>query len=94
VITVTARAKEELKRMGERLGLEPGKHLRLATPPVWTGEGDFGIVKAEEWHGDHVVEFQGSVVLLVDADLVERMPTAVLDFKDSPAGTRFMLDVF
>ena len=48
MVTVTNRAKQELKRVGERLDLEMGKFLRLATPPMWVGEGDFGIVIAEE----------------------------------------------
>ena len=94
MVTVTNRAKQELKRVGERLDLEMGKFLRLATPPMWVGEGDFGIVIAEELDGDRLVEHDGAVVLLVDWDLMERMPRAVLDFKESPEGARFTLDVF
>ena len=94
MVTITTRAKEQLKTVGEGLALEPGKFLRLATPPVWTGEGDFGIVIAEEWDGDRVVQHEGSPVLLVDWDLMEKMPKAVLDYKESPEGARFTLDVF
>ena len=63
-------------------------------PPVWVGEGDFGIVIDGEMDGDSVVEIGGLKVLLVDFDLTDRLPTAVLDFKDSPQGPRFTLDIF
>ena len=94
MMTVTDKAKEELKRILEMRSLDPGKGLRLATPPTWTGEGDFGIVIDEEHDGDDAVVFQGLKVLLLDADMAERLPTAILDFKDSPDGPRFTLDVF
>ena len=94
MIRVTDAAMEELMRTLERTSLAQGKHLRLATPPEWTGEGDFGIVIAEELDGDRLVEHEGDVVLLVDWDLMERMPKAVLDFKEAAEGSRFTLDVF
>ena len=94
MVEVTDSAKGELKRILEMRSLEPGKCLRLATPPFWTGEGDFGIVIDEERDGDHAVTFQGSNVLAMDPALVHQLPTAVLDFKDSPDGPRFTLDVF
>ena len=63
-------------------------------PPVWTGQGDFGVVIDEEGNGDRAVEFHGSTVLLVDTAIEERLSKAVLDFKDSPDGPRFTLDVY
>ena len=94
MVTVSHRAKEELKRILEVSSLDPGRCLRLATPPVWVGEGDFGIVIDGEMDGDSVVKIGGLKVLLVDFDLTDRLPTAVLDFKDSPQGPRFTLDIF
>ena len=94
MVTVTSRAKEELKRILETSSLKSGKYLRLATPPAWTGEGDWGIVIDEERDGDQAVDFQGLKVLLLDFDLVERLTNAVFDFKDSSEGSRFTLDVF
>lgn len=90
MVTVTDSAKEELKRRLDIHNLPPGKYLRLATPPVWVGEGDFGIVIDETKDGDQVVDFQGSDVLLVDAGLADRLSDSVFDFKDS----RFTLDVY
>ncbi len=92
MVTVTDSAKQELKHMSS--SLDSGKALRLATPPVWTGEGDFGIVIDEPGAEDHAVELQGITVLLLAADLEKQLPNAVLDFKDSPEGFRFTLDVF
>ena len=94
MVTVTDTAKEELKRLVEATKLDPGKYLRLATPPVWVGEGDFGIVIDEQFPDDHAECWEGSKVLLVDADLKKRLPSAVLDFKYDPNGPRFTLDVY
>ena len=59
-------------------------------PPVWEGEGDFGIVVADEGHGDHAISYRGQKVLLVDPALTDQLSKSVLDFKDS----RFTLDVY
>ena len=94
MVTVTEKAKEELKRVLETRALAPGKLLRLAMPPVWKGEGDFGIVIDDQGHDDYVVEYQGMNILLMDAGLVDGLTKAVLDFKESPAGMAFTLDVY
>ncbi len=93
-VTVTDKAREELRRILEIRSLTSGKCLRLAIPPVWTGEGDFGIVIDAEAEGDLAVDFQGLTVLRMDPGLAQQLPTAVLDFKDSPQGPRFTLDVY
>ena len=94
MVTVTESAKAELSRILETKNLDSGKFFRLAVPPVWTGEGDFGIVVDEPMSDDHETDFQGRKVLLVGADLLEKLANAVLDFKDFPDGPRFTLDVF
>lgn len=94
MVTVTDRAKEELRRILETKSLEPGRCLRLAVPPVWTGGGDFGIVIDDETQDDYVASLQGTKVLLMDAGLMERLASAVLDFKESPQGEAFTLDVY
>ncbi len=94
MLTVTDNAKEELQRTVERSSLAPDRHLRLAMPPVWTGEGDFGIVVDVEGERDHVVSSHDLVLLLVDAELAERLSNSVLDFKTSPGGAGFTLDVY
>ena len=93
MLTVTDSAKEELMRVLETSSLAQGRYLRLATPPVWVGDGDFGVVIDEPGNHDHVVEFEGTTVLLVDYGLGEHLSTSVLDFIESPEGPRFTLDV-
>ena len=44
MIEITDEAKKELRRVLSSYDFEAGKGFRLATPPVWEGEGDFGIV--------------------------------------------------
>ena len=94
MVTITSRAKKELKRVLETRSLGPGNFLRLATPPEWTGEGDFGIVIDIQRPGDIEVGFEEVTVLLVNEALDEQLPSAVFDFKESDSGSRFTLDVF
>jgi Fe-S cluster assembly iron-binding protein IscA len=94
MVIVTESAKEELSRVLETKNPDSGKLLRLAVPPVWTGEGDFGIVIDEPASDDHETDFNGRKVLLVGADLLEQLSDSVLDFKEFPDGPRFTLDVY
>ena len=94
MVTVTDSAREELKRILSTTSLDTGKFLRLATPPTWVGDGDFGIVIDEERQGDHLVDFQGRTVLVIDEALTERLSSSVFDFKNSPNGPAFTLDVY
>ena len=93
-MTITDQAKEELTKTLERVNLDPNKYLRLTTPPVWGGEGDFGIVIDEMSEGDHIVESKGKTVLIMDSDLIQKFPDAILDFKISVEGSRFTLDIY
>ncbi len=94
MVKITDSAKQQLKVIVESRSLESGKFLRLATPPVWEGEGDFGIVISEEGAHDYITNHESVDVLLVDSGLMEQMATAVLDFKDTPNGLAFTLDVY
>lgn len=94
MLTVTDSAKEELQRTLERTSLAPGKVLRLTTPPAWTGPGDFGVVIDASGEDEHLVEFHGATVLVVDSDLADHLTDSVLDFIDSSDGPRFTLDVY
>ena len=94
MITVTEAAKEELGRILVTRSLALGKCLRLTVPPIWEGTGDFGIVVDVEGDGDHTVELDGLKLLHLDSLLTERLMNSVLDFKDTPGGAGFTLDVF
>ena len=90
MLEVTESAREELKRIVDIQDMEEGKFLRLATPPVWIGEGDFGVVIDSPGDDDVVVDHAGEPVLLVDPDLAQRLSKSIMDFKDA----RFSLDVY
>ncbi len=90
MIEITERAKEELRRVLGSFDLDEGKGFRLATPPVWEGEGDFGIVIDVGRDRDHVVEHEGAELLRIDPGTAEHLAKAVMDFKES----RFTLDVY
>ena len=94
MVKVTDGAEEELKRILGTSDLDAGRYLRLATPPLWVGQGDFGIVIDMDREGDLIIDSEGQALLLVDADLAESLSDSVLDFKDSPAGPAFTLDVY
>jgi Fe-S cluster assembly iron-binding protein IscA len=61
VITITERAKEELKDMLITAEAEPDEGLRL----IPTSDGVFELMLDTEMSGDLVVEYQGYKVLLI-----------------------------
>ena len=94
MISVTEEAKRELKRIIENRDIEHEKFLRLAIPPVWTGVGDFGIVIDEQRPEDIAITYGELKVLLIESGVSEGMSSGILDFKESPDGFRFTLDVY
>lgn len=90
MIEITDSAKAELHRMMDGYDFDEGQGFRLATPPVWEGPGDFGIVIDAGRDRDHVVEHEGAEVLRLDPGTAEHLAKAVMDFKES----RFTLDVY
>ena len=94
VFTVTDSAKEELKRIVESRSIEAGRCLRLAVQPAWPGPGDFGIVIDHEKAEDHAVALRGTKVLLLQEQMLPQLDESILDYKDTPEGARFTLDVY
>ena len=91
---VTDEAKRQLREIANGRGLDPGRYLRLAIPPTWTGEGDFGIVIDSRGPGDISVAWEGRPVVLVEREVADQLARSILDFKETPAGQGFTLDVF
>ena len=92
---ITNNARDELKRIIGTYNLQPTQGFRLATPPSWEGEGDFGIVVDEERDGDHLVKVDGLKLLMIDPTLEKSLSATIMDFKDtSSGGPRFTLDVY
>ena len=74
--------------------VKEGKLLRLATPPTWTGEGDFGLVLDIERMGDIRITQGDVILLLVDPALNHGDDQRILDFKETPNGSSFSLDIY
>ena len=94
MLTVTGNAKRELKRIVDDRNLGVGRCLRLAIPPAWPGPGDFGIVVDEEKSDDMSVTLRGIKILLLKQELAPQLSTSILDFKETPHGQAFTLDVY
>ena len=94
MITVTKNARHELRSMLRSQNLKSGHFLRLTTAPVWTGEGDFGIVVDEERPGDIKIIEEDTTLILVDQDLGKELSKAVMGFNDTIKDQRFTLDVY
>ena len=95
---VTEEAKKELKRIHESRSLDSGMYLRFAIPPVWTGYGNFGIVIDYEKEGDITIFLDDFKVLIIEDIIAQEIHAqkegeseSILDFVESPEGTRFTL---
>ena len=91
---ITDTAKDELKTILEARGLQDGWYLKLAVKPEWTGPGDFGVVIDIEKGGEVFFKHEETVVLAVDPGLAENLEGSVFDFKQTPQGAGFTLDVY
>ena len=95
MLTVTPEARRQLGDIARERNLEPGKLLRLAVPPVWTGEGDWGIVIDQRGAADAAYAHDGATVLVVEETVAESLANAVLDYKtESVPSPRFTLDIY
>lgn len=95
MLTVTDAALAELRNVADARALEPGRLLRLAVPPVWTGQGDWGIVIDQRGAADVAYAHDGATVLVVEQEVANALANAVLDYKTSGVpGPRFTLDIY
>ena len=94
MLQVTNAAKDELKTILASRALPGGRFLKLAVKPEWTGPGDFGVVIDMEKGGEIFFEHDGTVVLAIDPGLAENLESSVFDFKQTPQGAGFTLDVY
>ncbi len=94
MLAVTDAAKRQLHDIVSARGLSPMQCLRLTIPPQWTGEGEFGIVIDEPAPDDMVVAHAGAPVLRIEQHVASRLNHSMLDFKETPAGLGFALDVY
>lgn len=79
MITVTKRAKEELKTKVIAAEAEPGEGLRLLPSP----EGRFELMLDNELSGDLVVEYEGYKVLLIGIEYIRILNGKTVDCCDT-----------
>jgi Fe-S cluster assembly iron-binding protein IscA len=87
MVSVTEGARKELKRMLSEKVDWPGARMRL----VDRGQGNIGLGIDIEVPGDHVVEYEGTKVLIIESELATNLKGITLDVDDTPAGAELVL---
>lgn len=87
MINVTESAKEELKRILTRSVNWPGARLRL----MERGQGKLGLGVDIKSENDRVIEYQGDILLIVDAALASRCDLITLDVDNTEEGTEIVI---
>lgn len=87
MLTVTKGAKQYLKKTLLAGSDDPDLGIRLTVD----ASGEYGVALDRETPGDHVVEHEGSKVLLVAHDVAEQLAELTLDTRDTPEGARLRL---
>lgn len=87
MITVTDKAKQELKKTLSDNVDTPGAGLRL----VAREGGQLGLGVDIQKADDEVVEFEGSKVLIVEKKLADTLNKITLDVEDTKEGNRLVL---
>lgn len=88
MLTVTERAKETLARLKVQADIrddEVGLRLSLAASDG-VGHGQFGLSADRPSAGDHVVEYAGSKLLLVEEELADALSDATIDAEATGEG--------
>jgi Fe-S cluster assembly iron-binding protein IscA len=87
MITVTERAKQELKRIFTDREGDPQGGLRLLV----SSPGEFGLSTDMEMSGDQVVEYEGVKVLLVEKGLADSLDGITLDIENTLEGPKLVV---
>jgi Fe-S cluster assembly iron-binding protein IscA len=87
MVNVTERAKDQLKNLLDARGDHPSVGLRLGT----TAWGQYSVFPDRERGDDEVVEYHGSVVLLVGQDIAQMMGGTTIDCDERAPNPRLVL---
>ena len=87
MLSVTEGACRELKRMLSDKVDWPGARLRL----VDRGQGNIGLGIDIETPGDHVVEYEGIRVLVIEPELATNLTGIALDVDETPTGNELVI---
>ena len=87
MIDVTGRARQELKRiLSEKVDM-PQARLRIMD----RGQGKLGLGVDIEAPGDHVVEYEGLTVLIIEPGLAANLKGVTLDVDDTSDGPKLVI---
>jgi Fe-S cluster assembly iron-binding protein IscA len=87
MIAITERAKQELSKLLAEKVDWPGARLRL----IDRGQGNLGLGIDIEAPGDHIVEYEGIKVLIVEPELAKNLQGITLDVDDTPEGAELVI---
>ena len=87
MLTVTEGAKQHLKEVLTAGTGDPDIGIRLTVD----ASGKYGVALDREAPNDHVVEHEGSKVLLLGHDVADQLAELTLDTHDTPEGARLRL---
>jgi len=87
MITVTERAKQELKKILFAKVDWPEARLRLMD----RGQGNLGLGVDIEATGDVAVEYEGTKVLIVEPELATKLKKIILDVDDTGEGAELVI---
>ena len=87
MINITERAKQELTKLLAKKVDWPGARLRL----IDRGQGKLGLGIDIEAPDDHVIEYEGTKLLLIDPCLATSLRHITLDVDDTPDGPELVI---
>ena len=87
MINITERACKELKRLLSQKVEWSFARLRL----VDRGQEDLGLGIDVEMPGDHIVEYQGTKILVIEPELAKKVKDITLDVDDTPEGLELVI---
>jgi Fe-S cluster assembly iron-binding protein IscA len=89
MVTVTARAAEKLRGDLQAVTTDPEAAVRLIPSPSVPNQ--IKMILDKEKEGDQVVESEGVKILLLDSEIGEVLEGMVIDYEETPQGTRFTI---
>ena len=94
MLNITLKAKEKLNQISVEKNIWPLQFLRLTIPPIWSGEGDFGIVIDNANEDDIQINFENKTILLIESLINESLSNSTLDYIESGKQIGFNLDIY
>ena len=94
MLNITLKAKEKLNQISAEKNIWPLQFLRLTIPPIWSGEGDFGIVIDNANEDDIQINFKNKTILLIESSINESLSNSTLDYIESGKQIGFNLDIY